>query len=484
MILYFADKYCNVVFVASTKGQEDHLILTDTTTDDLATAVKTLSISLRRTDETREITKVGNYILQQTDNGDNELYSIIETKYGASENKIEIYCEDAGLDLLNKVVGPWSPSSSKTIIESIQNLLGEGYNNWEVNYGIDTSIKKSKSLLEYTSSETVTSRLLSLLTVFDAEMFFSYDIEGLKVIKRYINIVEKRGSETPVHDFTYGAELTNITETTSIENLATSYIMHGVNSKNASVALSSLPDYNTYKDKIFDPDSDVFPTKRKYSYLVTGNQVRCIEGCESWSSGFNSDGIITRSINTNYTSARDCIMYAIRELEKVVDGEATYEIDFDKIQNGIDVGDYIRIRDEQDRLYLKSRVQKIEKSEISNSYKLELCDITREFGRKAQLVDISNLKLYSANITSSNGLISNGAMNTTLTASFVLNGVVIDNATDLRESEYVQWYEVINNIEVPIPLTDSRLANNGFSLNVNINETKDYAVALMYDIGD
>ena len=48
----------------------------------------------------------GNYILRKQ-GSDNEFSTIIESEYDTKAQELHLYAEDAGLDLLNEVTGPY-----------------------------------------------------------------------------------------------------------------------------------------------------------------------------------------------------------------------------------------------------------------------------------------------------------------------------------------------------------------------------------------
>ena len=108
MILYFADRHMNVLGQASTELPKGLYISDDLKTEEVEAGVATLEFTLNYTASTRNDAKqygsVGNYILRK--NGDEqEFYTIITSEENISKQEVEIYAEDAGMDLLNETVG-------------------------------------------------------------------------------------------------------------------------------------------------------------------------------------------------------------------------------------------------------------------------------------------------------------------------------------------------------------------------------------------
>lgn len=482
MIVYFADRFCNVIHTASTKAGVEQLIVGDESQSTLETGVKTLELRFVNNEKIRNVSKPGNLILQRTDDYVNELYIIIEQSKDNSSNEITLYCEDGGMDLLNTSLPSWQPKESQTIDQCLKNALGDDYGGWIIPEDIKSATeKKEKDALQFSADETRLARLKNIVSLFEYEMYFSYDIEGLSVIQRKINIVKKRGEQTPTHTFTYGTEVSRITEKGSIENLSTGFTLYGVNKKNAQKELKDLTDYKTYSDRTITPEDTDIPTKRKHTYKVDGNRVICVDVIDNWKSIFNSTGELIRVKETNYTTAKEAIEYAIRELEKVVDGEWVYTVEFPKIQNGIKVGDYIKIVDEFENLYLQSRVTSIKRSEINNTMSVEISDTTKLESQKPETSSVVDSDTCTITTVSTNGLSSTYHLETTIQVYILLNGSPIVEPTALPEDCFLQWYENIGTEEVEIDSTDSRIRKNGFELHVDVSSTSTYRVELRRD---
>lgn len=445
MILYFADRFCHVLYTASTDAVDGKLILSDTMKDDLTTGVKTLEVKLTRTEESQQVVIPGNLVFQRTSYGENELFTIIESTYDAKSNTISIYCEDAGLDLLNTTVGAWEATASKSLAECIATISGSAPG-WTILNNSSSTTKMGKEYFSYSGDESFTSRMLSFMTIFGTEMYFSYEIDGLNVIKRYINIVKKRGDAAATHTYTFGVELSNIVQKGTIEDVATAFTLYGVNKKGNRTALSGLSGYSTYSGKTYKPTDTTFPTKRTRSYKVTGNQVQCVEGMTQWGSSLRQWGVITRVKETSYNNAKNAIEYAIREIEKVVDTAYSYEVEFVDIHNEIKTGDYIQIVDEGSKLYLKSRVQGWSKSETGNSFEVTLSNVSKLTSSKAESVDISSIDSWSISVNRSIITEEIGLTRCYLNAMLYLNGTVITDMSMLGANYALRWYDASGNV--------------------------------------
>lgn len=222
MIVYFADRAMNILGLASNTIKNSYLIGSDKCTTEIETGAKTLTLDVYFEPTTRakveQLTAVGNYLMRYTGKKDQyELYTIIDSELDVNERRINIYCEDGGLDLLNEIVGPLSTGENTYTIKQYVAL-----------YLQDTGFKigkceiedKNKLALEFDSDETIYSRLLGIMAEFDAEMAFSFEIKNLSVTGKFVDIYKERGTDQSVN-LRIGREINNIVVKKSVANLCT-----------------------------------------------------------------------------------------------------------------------------------------------------------------------------------------------------------------------------------------------------------------------
>ena len=123
MIIYFADRKMNILGKASTNLLDGLVITQDKKTEDIETGVAVFECTIPYHKELRaklkECAAVGNYILRK--NGDeNEFYTIIESEADTKNQEVYLYAEDAGLDLLNEVVGAYEADKAYPISHYIE----------------------------------------------------------------------------------------------------------------------------------------------------------------------------------------------------------------------------------------------------------------------------------------------------------------------------------------------------------------------------
>ena len=475
MIIYIANRKGRILASSSTELPGKSNILSDEVCDDVATGIKTIELTFHENSELRSALLPGNFILYG--GKEYELFTIIDVERSTEGKSLKAYGEDAGLDLINKIVDPWTATEDMTLSGCIDKVLGTNHMGWNIKFvDIQGTTSKSKSYFEYTSDESAITRLNSILDVFGAEMYFSYDIDGFKLIQRTINIVKSRGKKNATHNFYLGKQIKSITETGSIASLVTAFKLYGKDANGNKKALSKLTDYSTYENMVITPeDKSVFTGNRKYTYKVVGNEVRCTSQMKKWVSTLDTDGKILQVKDTNYKNAKNTISYAMSQLEKLADALYSYQVAFPNIPEGISTGDYINIIDENDKMYLKARVLSWKKSILDNRFDVEIGNYSLQQGSKATSDSAKSLVRNLA-INSSNGIIAKDSISTILTVVIYQNGSIITEATELDTGQELEWYE--NGIRVAS--TDTRISEQGFRFSIlNNMVTKTYECRLV-----
>lgn len=475
MIIYIANRKGRILASSSTELPGKSNILSDEVCDDVATGIKTIELTFHENSELRSALLPGNFILYG--GKEYELFTIIDVERSTEGKRLKAYGEDAGLDLINKIVDPWTATEDMTLSGCIDKVLGTNHMGWNIKFAdIQGTTSKGKSYFEYTSDESAITRLNSILDVFGAEMYFSYDIDGFKLIQRTINIVKSRGKKNATHNFYLGKQIKSITETGSIASLVTAFKLYGKDANGNKKALSKLTDYSTYENMVITPeDKSVFTGNRKYTYKVVGNEVRCTSQMKKWVSTLDTDGKILQVKDTNYKNAKNTISYAMSQLEKLADASYSYQVAFPNIPEGISTGDYINIIDENDKMYLNARVLSWKKSILDNRFDVEIGNYSMQQGSKAT-ADSAKALVRNLAINSSNGMIAKDSISTIMTIVLYQNGSTITEEADLDAGQKLEWYE--NGIHVES--TDSRISEQGFKFSVlNNTTTKTYECRLV-----
>ena len=374
MILYFADRNLNILGQASTRLPSGITVADDLKTDDIETGVSIFECDIlfdRKTRKNIEAwAEVGNYILRSS--GDEcEVYNIIDAEIDTKKQAVHIYAEDDGLDLINEVAAPYEADQFYPIADYIERFAaGSG---WEI--GIN-EIEGLTRKLNLDSEKTVSARLLEIAAEFNnAEISYSFVIDGLRIAKRYINIYEERGKDTGVQ-LRLNKEIDRIITTKSIANLATALQCTGVTPDDSEEPVTLLG--FSYDDGDFYVEGSVLKSRKAF---------------EKWSRILHSEqsgGHITKPFSFDTTSQAVLCEKAVEELKKICDAEINYEVDFSKFPENVKVGDRVNIIDDNGNLYVSSRILTLETSDCEESHRAILGEhIIRDSGISQTVSDLA-----------------------------------------------------------------------------------------------
>ena len=373
MIIYFADRAMNILGSASTGLPKGLMITDDKKTEEISEGVATFECNLDydfvNSDEEQEVdvkklAAVGNFILKQSaDSSEAEVYTIIDSTIDPIQKDASIYAEDAGLDLLNEVVGKYAADKAYNIAYYI--------NKFAYDSGFEIGINEVSNLtrkLSWHGETTATERLLSVATQFDnAEIEFSFKVENMAVTGKYINVYKNRGNDSGV-TLTVGKEVSGFRIKSSIADLATAYRCTGGTPEGSENPIT----LNGYK---YD-DGD---------FYVEGSYVKSRKALEKWSryqikteKNKNDVGHIVKSFTYDTTSKSELCNRAVSSLKKICDEAVTYEVELLYLPDGVKVGDTVSIVDDDDNIYLTARLLKLEMSESNDTKEAELGDYVRQ----------------------------------------------------------------------------------------------------------
>lgn len=314
--------------------------------------------------DVKKLAAVGNFILKQSaDDGKAEVYTIIDSTIDPIQKDASIYAEDAGLDLLNEVVGTYTADKAYSIDYYI--------NKFAYDSGFEIGINEVSNLtrkLSWDGEATATERLLSVATQFDnAEIEFCFKVENMAVTGKYINVYKKRGNDSGI-TLTIGKEVSGFRIKSSIADLATAYRCTGGTPEGSENPIT-LDGYK-YDDGDFH---------------VSGNYVMSRKALEKWSryqikteKKENDVGHIVKTFSYDTTSKSELCNRAVSSLKKICDEAVTYEVELLYLPDGVKVGDTVSIVDDDDNTYLTARLLKLETSESNDTKEAELGDYVRQ----------------------------------------------------------------------------------------------------------
>lgn len=352
MILYFADRHMNVIGQASTELPKGLYISDDLKTEEVEAGVATLEFTLNYTASTRNDAKqygsVGNYILRK--NGDEqEFYTIITSEENIFKQEVEIYAEDAGMDLLNETVGEYKADKAYPASYYVEKFSDDS--GFEI--GIN-EVSNYNRKLSWEGEATASERILSVATQFDAEVSYTFEIDRLKIKHKYINLHKKRGVDQG-RELRINREVKNIIVKSSVEDLATALSVTGGYPEDSETPIN----LKGYK---YD-DGDIY---------LSGSTIYSRSAVAKWSRYLSEKGNGTGHIVQTYTydtlSQSELCNRAVSKLKKIYDAAVSYEVELAYLPDGIKIGDTVNIVDDAGELYLSARIMKLESSICNDEY--------------------------------------------------------------------------------------------------------------------
>lgn len=352
MILYFTDRHMNILGQASTHLPEGLRISDDLKTEEVEAGVATLEFTLNYTEKTRKEASrygaVGNYILRK--NGEEEeFYTIITSEENVFKQEVEIYAEDAGMDLLNETVGAYAADKAYPASYYVEKFSYDS--------GFEVGLNEVSNLnrkLSWEGETTASERILSVATQFDAEVSYSFEIDRLRTRHKYINLHKKRGTDSG-RELRINREINNIIVKSSVEDLATALSVTGGYPEESETPI-------TLKGYKYD-DGDIY---------LSGSALYSRSAVAKWSRYLSEKGSGTGHIVQSYTydttSQSELCNRAVSKLKKIYDAAVSYEVELAYLPDGIKIGDTVNIVDDTGELYLSARIMKLESSICNDEY--------------------------------------------------------------------------------------------------------------------
>ncbi|RHV95135.1 phage tail spike protein [Blautia sp. OF09-25XD] len=358
VILYFTDRHMNVLGQASTHLPEGLRVSDDLKTEEVEAGVATLEFTLNYTEKTRKEASrygaVGNYILRK--NGEEEeFYTIITSEENVFKQEVEIYAEDAGMDLLNETVGAYAADKAYPASYYVEKFSYDS--------GFEVGLNEVSNLnrkLSWEGETTASERILSVATQFDAEVSYSFEIDRLRIRHKYINLHKKRGTDSG-RELRINREINNIIVKSSVEDLATALSVTGGYPEESETPI-------TLKGYKYD-DGDIY---------LSGSTLYSRSAVAKWSRYLsekgNGTGHIVQSYSYDTTSQSELCNRAVSKLKKIYDAAVSYEVELAYLPDGIRIGDTVNVVDDAGELYLSARIMKLESSAANDEYTATLGD--------------------------------------------------------------------------------------------------------------
>ena len=338
-MLYILDRNEQVVgLLQSNSDRNKNIYYDDVLTEILSSGADTFTFTSIPDKETSRKLTVGNYIAFKKDNKF-KLLQIIEV----NENKEdvltkEVYCEGAGLELINTVYSG-SKMDAVNVERFLKNILQD--TNWEVGH-VSSNLTKTLSL--DVKEKEVYSIIQEHLYDFEAEIDFRVEIKGNRIVGRYIDVYSKRGRNNG-RRLEINRDIKGITRKVSLANYATKLIGEGKNGLNfRDISMTGA---------IEKPLGQNFVTND-----------------EAYSRINNKGKHITRKFTYDTEDAYELLRQTHKALKEYSEPKVTYEVDVDILDfDDIEIGDYVSISDLSftPPLLVTARISELETSK-TNKY--------------------------------------------------------------------------------------------------------------------
>ncbi|MDT2759264.1 phage tail spike protein [Enterococcus xiangfangensis] len=382
MDFYFTNRQFELQEIISTTTSTDIVMADEEDKLSIENGSRTLTGTLYFTNKQSAQVKVcaaiGNYILYHDKNNKDVWMTIVEIEHNPLNGTHTFVAEDAGLDLLNELVGPYKADKAYNIAYYINKFTFDS--GFEVGFNEISSLTRK---LEWESEDsTALARVLSVATQFDnAEIEFSFAVEGTNVLKKYINIYKKRGKDNR-QTLYVNVDVNNIVVKSDIYELATAIYAQGgtPDGKNSPINLKGYKWTDDDGRYILGSDGILRDKENgaKWSRLLPGQA--------------NPNGAyILRRKSFETTNQKTLLDNALRELKKVSEPIVNYEVDIAVLPEGVSVGDTIYLVDENEEVYLSARVLELSFMYSTNSYTAVLGDyLIKQGGVSQSLIDLAN----------------------------------------------------------------------------------------------
>ena len=448
MTVYFADRRFRILGQASTGLPGGLTVVEDTKSEDVDTGVAvfecTIPFNAKTRTQVEAYVEVGNHILRSSDQ-DNECYTIIDSEVDSEKQEATVYAEDDGMDLLNEVVGAYEADQAYPIDYYIEKYAG--------NAGFEIGINEAAGLtrkLSWDGEATASARIASVATQFDGcEISFSFQIDGLVIARKFINIYKKRGRDTGI-TLRLNRDVGRIVVKKSIANLATALRSTGGTPEGQDMPIT-LDGY-VYDDGDFYVENGLLKSRnalKKWDRFL-------------WKRGRTekNGGHITKQYSYDTTSQQTLCAHSITELKKICDTEVNYEVEIKNLR-GAKIGDRVNIVDDAGGLYLSTRLLYLETSMVkktitatmgehllkSSGISQRVDDLAEQFARTSQSVSsTANVAIMTSNSASATATNAHATANSAQATANAANSAASSaqvNVDELTEEVAELWNAVL-----------------------------------------
>lgn len=374
---YITDRTFELKTIVSTTANVEYPVISASDVSTLETASRRMTMQLAFTKQnTAKIKKdiaVGNYVLYQDLNQKFVWMTILKVTHNPLTQVRTLECEDASMDLLNENLPAFPAQGNHNIVWYIEKFT------------FDSGFKIGKNeipnltrTLEWDSDMTALERIQSVATQFDnAELEFSFEFDGNQLVQRKIDIYKKRG----------------------VDERKKLYVNKDINSIETEEDIYQL--VNAIKPTGGTPEGKDQPiTLRGYKWSDPSGRfvinpengyVYDTENVKMWSRTNTKSNYFLQHKTWTTTNQKELAETTMNWLEKYSVPVVNYTVDIANIPSQLGVGDTVDVIDENENLFLSSRVQKLTVTYEDEKVVCELSDFVRlESGLSERLQALAN----------------------------------------------------------------------------------------------
>lgn len=429
MDFYITDRTFALKTIVSTDGHTTYKVKSATDVIGLENNSRRMTMELSFTRKTtariKEDIALGNYVLFEDLNNKFIWMTIMKVTHDPLTLTRTLECEDAGLDLLNETVSDYKADKAYNIAFYINKFTSDS--------GFSIGINEIPSLtrkLEWEGTTTALERVHSVATQFDnAEIEFSFDFEGNELVKRKIDIYKKRGKQTNFKMYV-NKDIHSIKVEEDLYSLVNALFITGGTPEGKDTPVT-LKGYN-WTDR-----DGRFLMEKSTGFLKDTQNIK------QWSRTNTASHYFVQHRTYDSTDQKTLLNNGISELKKYSTPVVNYIVDVANMPFDVMVGDTLDIVDENEELYLSSRIQTMTiEYHNHDSIQVVLSDFVRiESGLSEKLIAMGNdFKneiatnvpfIFTIKATAPifiNGKTEAGADTITLTATVTRNNVDVSDA--------------------------------------------------------
>lgn len=339
-LIYILNKKEKIINILNnTDGPNKCPFFDDLLSQSLSTGADTYKFSTIFNDKNSATILVGNKVAFMY-KGDFLLFQIISVDEIHNENmEIEVYCESAGLSLINNVCRKTDLVSSD-IRKFLETVLQD--TEWNVGF-VDMSITNSIDVEIPTAS--VYSIIQNNLSRYNAEIRFRCELNNGRISKKFVDVFRERGRFTGKR-FEFGKNIEGLTRSVDSSELFTALIGEGKNGLSfKDIELPDVPNKPMGADFVYDQEA--FSLYNHNGYHLMGVYKYDTE------------------------SPEELLRETYKKLQECKKPKITYDVNVSLLDYDVSVGDTVNIIDRffNPPLFLKARVNKLEESLTDSNVK-------------------------------------------------------------------------------------------------------------------